>query len=83
MDENQSTEQQPVQQQANLSLQDLLLVTQIIQVSSQRGAFRADELSNVGGLYDRIIAFLKASGALVENTQPAQTDNESTGEQNA
>ena len=83
MDENQSTEQQPVQQQANLSLQDLLLVTQIIQVSSQRGAFRADELSNVGGLYDRIIAFLKASGALVENTQPVQTDNESTGEQNA
>ena len=83
MDENQSTEQQPVQQQANLSLQDLLLVTQIIQVSAQRGAFRADELSNVGGLYDRIIAFLKASGALVENTQPAQTDNESTGEQNA
>jgi hypothetical protein len=67
MDENQTVEQtaeQPVAPAANLSIQDLLLVAQTIQVVAQRGVFRAEEMSNIGALYDRIIAFLTASGAL-------------------
>lgn len=67
MDENQTVDQpteQPSAPAANLSLQDLLLVAQTIQVVSQRGAFRAEEMSNIGALYDRIISFLTASGAL-------------------
>ena len=54
---------------AQLQLQDLMLAAQVIQLASQRGAIRAEEMSQVGGLYERIVAFLQASGAL----QPAQT----------
>jgi hypothetical protein len=54
---------------AQLQLQDLMLAAQVIQLASQRGAIRAEEMTQVGGLYERIVAFLQASGAL----QPAQT----------
>ena len=52
---------------AQLSLQDLLLAAQIINLCSSRGAFKAEELEQVGGLYNRVVTFLQASGAL----QPA------------
>ena len=56
----QTPEAPPVQ----LQLSDLVLAAQVIQAASQRGAIKADEMSQVGGLYDRIVAFLQASGAL-------------------
>lgn len=71
MSEVTSTPEATEQQAPNLSLQDLLLVAQIIQVSTQRGAFKAEELSNIGGLYDRLIAFLNATGAI----KPAETSD--------
>lgn len=46
-----------------LTIQDLALALQTIQVTAQRGAIRADEMSAVGTLHDKIFAFLKASGA--------------------
>lgn len=51
-------------QPAGLSLQDLITVTQIIQLSSQRGAFRAEEMEQVGALYTKLVAFLQSTGAL-------------------
>ena len=66
----------PAQAEANqqpapsLTLQDLVLVAQIIQLTSQRGAFKAEELESVGGLYNKLIAFLQSTGALA----PAQTE---------
>ena len=60
------------EQQPSLNLQDLILVAQIIQVSSQRGAFKADELANVGALYNQLIAFLQSTGALTP--APANTE---------
>lgn len=51
-------------QQTQLQLSDILLTAQVIQLASQRGAFRAEEFTQVGALYDRLIAFLKESGAL-------------------
>jgi hypothetical protein len=62
----------PQQEQPSLNLQDLILVAQIIQVSSQRGAFKADELANVGALYNKLIAFLQSTGALTP--APANTE---------
>lgn len=50
----------------NLTVQDLIIVAQIIQVSSQRGAFRADELEKIGGLYNKLIAFLESVGAITK-----------------
>jgi len=58
-------DEQPAQTaNINLTLQDLIFVAQIIQLSSQRGAFRADELANVGALYNKLVAFLQSTGAL-------------------
>lgn len=69
----QSTESPaPQQEQPSLNLQDLILVAQIIQVSSTRGAFKADELANVGTLYNKLIAFLQSTGALTP--APANTE---------
>jgi hypothetical protein len=60
----QTTEQAAPQ----LQLQDLMLVAQIIQLTSQRGAIKPEEMEAVGGVYTRIVSFLQASGAL----QPAE-----------
>jgi len=65
------TEQQTA---PSLTLQDLVLVAQIIQLTSTRGAFRAEEMEQVGGLYNKLIAFLQSTGALA----PAATPTEET-----
>lgn len=62
-----AVEQEPT---PGLTLQDLVLVAQIIQLTSQRGAFKAEELESVGGLYNKLIAFLQSTGAIA----PAQTE---------
>ena len=59
-------------QQTGLTIQDLTLTLQAIQVASSRGAFKADELSAIGGLYDRIFKFLEAAGAISTQTAPAE-----------
>lgn len=79
MDDNQTVEQQTEKPTANLSIQDLLLVAQTIQTVAQRGAFRAEEMTNIGGLYERIVAFLQASGAL----KPMEADPEAPAEDTA
>ena len=66
-------------QQTGLTIQDLTLTLQVIQVASSRGAFKADELTAIGGLYDRIFKFLEASGAIStqapaeQQSAPAET----------
>lgn len=61
----------------NLNIQDLVNVLQVIGTCSQRGAFQASELSSVGGLYDRIHAFLVATGALPAQEQESTNDQTS------
>ncbi len=43
----------------SLTIADLNLVVQIIDIATQRGAFRAPELKMVGELYDKTQEFLK------------------------
>lgn len=64
-----STEQTNV----NITLQDLATVVNIIDVCSQRGAFKGEELSVVGQVREKIAAIVKA------NT-PAETAQEGTEE---
>ena len=60
----------------SLSLQDLVLALQTIQACAQRGAVRADEMTIVGGLYDRMFAFLEAQGVIKKGEQaPAGEPN--------
>jgi len=69
--------QQPSAEEAQastpgLTLQDLITVAQIIQLTNQRGAFRAEELQSVGTLYNKLIAFLESVGAISRPETTAQ-----------
>lgn len=69
-DLQQPTAETPAEQPAGAQLQisDLLLCAQTIQVASSRGAFKPEEFTQVGGLYERLVAFLNSSGALQQPT---------------
>ena len=54
----------------SLSLQDLVLALQTIQAAAQRGAIKADEMTIVGGLYDRMFAFLESQGVIKKGDAP-------------
>lgn len=41
-----------------LSVTDLAVIKNIIDVATERGAFRAPELATVGGVYNKLTAFL-------------------------
>jgi len=60
---NNTPAEQP-QDKPGLNIQDLVNVLRVINTCTQRGAFRADELSGVGGLYDRLNAFVQSTGVL-------------------
>jgi hypothetical protein len=66
------TVQQTETQAPSLSIQDLIQVVKIIQVTSQRGAIQANEMSQVGALYDRLFAFLEANGAVERAPTPPE-----------
>ena len=62
----------------SLQLADLLLVLRLIQASSQRGAIRAEEMSEVGAVYNKLVQFLTAAGAIQPATpqeQPKENQN--------
>ena len=59
----------------SLTIQDLNLVVQIIDIATQRGAFRAPELKMVGELYDKTQEFLKE----VAEQQAAQQEADGEG----
>jgi hypothetical protein len=67
---DQTTEQTVTAPQ--LQLADLLACVQLIQLATQRGAYKAEEFTQIGAVYDRMVSFLKDSGAI----QPAPTASE-------
>jgi len=48
------------QNQAELTVQDLAAIKQIIDLASQRGAFRPNEMVAVGQTYSKLETFLNA-----------------------
>ncbi len=67
-------QQDPALEKTQLQLSDLLLAAQAIQLASQRGAFRAEEFTAVGGMFDRITAFLRDSGVLKSSATPTSDE---------
>lgn len=65
------SEQNPPQESSGLTLQDLVLVTQIIQLSAAKGVFRAEDMVQIGSLYNRLVGFLESTGAITRNV-PAE-----------
>ena len=54
---------------AELTVQDLTVIRSIIDVASQRGAFKANEMAAVGTTYNKLDGFLK----IVEKSQKDAT----------
>lgn len=59
--------------QPQLNLNDLIFVLQAFQMAANRGAFKPEEFTAVGGCYERIFAFLESQGAVKKSDQTEQT----------
>lgn len=62
-----------------LGVNDLKLMANIIEVVSNRGAIKANEMAAVGTLYNNLMSFLIANGA-VNVPQPEVADDAPVGE---
>ena len=62
---------------ANLTVDDLQSIKQIIELASERGAFRAPELKSVGEVYQRLDSFLNMIKAAAEAQMSAQHEENS------
>jgi len=62
------------QQPTSLTIDDIRAMAAVIEACSTRGAFKAEELSSVGMLYNKTVAFLKEAteAADAAKQQPAQ-----------
>jgi hypothetical protein len=63
-----------------LGLADLALMANIIQVTSERGAIKANEMQTVGALYSKLVAFVNANAPKPEITDKVSGDAETTDE---
>lgn len=56
----------------SLTISDLVVLRNIIDLASSRGAFKAPELKDVGTAYERLNAFIEAAIAQSNAEQQAQ-----------
>ena len=68
-------------QTVNLAVSDLIMLQSIVQVACERGAFRAEEMSQIGQCYDRLSAWLtqmqpQPDQSSTESQQPEQPQGE-------
>lgn len=57
----------PAQTPPAVTINDIAFLVQVVEIVAQRGAFKAEELSSVGAVYDKVKAFISAN-----IPQPAQ-----------
>ena len=62
----------PQSEAPNLTVADLRNIRAIIDISSQRGAFRGAELKTVGEVFDKLDGFLKAVDAKAQAEAPKE-----------
>lgn len=72
VNQEEQTTPQEVPKAPDLNLNDLASMRSLIEVVSQRGAFKANELSAAGQLFDKLNAFLNAAEAQAKANQPPQ-----------
>ena len=58
----------------NITVADLNLLKNIIDLASTRGAFRANEMKQVGEVYEKLTAFLEAVVAQAAAQEAAPAD---------
>lgn len=80
MVEEQQVEQQTAEAPAapeSVNLSDLGTLLQIVDLATQRGAFRGSELTQVGAVFDKLNAFL----SYVQEQQQAAAEEQSAAEE--
>jgi hypothetical protein len=65
----------------SLNVQDMVNVVKIIDVVSGRGAVNGDELSSVGRVRDRLVAFINANQPQPPADEPPVLGEETEGEE--
>ena len=76
--ESQPEEQQP--QAPQLTVQDMITLKSAIELGSQRGAWRANELTAVGAVYERLSAFIQSIMPPAEEKPEGDAPEETKGE---
>ena len=61
-----------------LGINDLKLMANVLEVVSNRGAIKANEMAAVGTLYNTLMTFLVANGALQQPAPAEESTEEST-----
>lgn len=67
-------------QTTNLAVSDLIMLQSIVQLACERGAFRAEELSQIGQCYDRLSSWLAQMQPPSEGNTQTQPPNQTQGE---
>lgn len=62
------SEETPVDNKPTITLSDIGAVVEVLRVVTERGVWKASELSVVGSLYDRLTKFLESTEAQVKAT---------------
>lgn len=70
------TQPQPSEKSPSLGLADLAAMAQLIQITTSRGTWKAEELSPVGALYDKLVAFVEASSGTKQPADETQTQED-------
>tara|TARA_B100001559_G_C16491998_1_gene618855 strand:- start:1178 stop:1438 length:261 start_codon:yes stop_codon:yes gene_type:complete len=68
--------------ETSITLNDLVMLRNIVNVASKRGAFSAEEFSDIGAVYNKIDNFLKTNLKKMEETEEEKpsTDTETESE---
>lgn len=61
-------------EEVKLSIQDIVLSANIIDLATQRGAFKAAEAGQVGKCFEKLVAFIKANTPEVPEDAKAKVD---------
>ena len=68
------------QEDTSISLNDLQVLANIVDLATQRGAFRGNELSQVGAVFDKLSAFLAQVAAAQAEQAGEEASEEGTEE---
>jgi len=63
-------------QEATVNIADIHVIKQAIEVATQRGAFRADEMSTIGPAYDKISNWISSDMEKDQADSDGETDAE-------
>lgn len=62
------------EEKIEISIQDLVLAANIIDLATQRGAFKAAEAGQVGACFSKLVAFVKANSPAEEEEAAAPAE---------